>query len=399
MEKCSLCGGKIVNHRCVDCGMPYPEKPHYTLRSETAHTHSVNGEEVLHRVRSATGKDPVYTCDAEDEQDRIDLEGARPHLHAPARQLNQTRRPARDKRRGGWLVTLIIFGLALLPMLFNLSERVFYSLADLGGRSSYAETEAPEASIHAEAPAEEGPVMKKIKESGKLVVGTEAQYAPYEFKDLNANFAGCDMWLAQQIADALGVELEVVDMSFDGIIPAVQSSQVDIGIAAFTVTEERAQVIDFSEVYEKSPQAVIVKKGNEATYSTKESFAGQKVGAQKGTVQSLLIKNVLTGSELFELDKYPELGMEVAAGNIAALVVDSAVADALIKSNPELALAAFEFDPNEVNYGKAAVIAKGNEDFVAAVNEVITKVASDGSFQKAYDEAVALADSMGLEMD
>ena len=245
-------------------------------------------------------------------------------------------------------------------------------------------TEAPAAEA-AEAPAEEGPVMKKIKESGKLVVGTEAQYAPYEFKDLNANFAGCDMWLAQQIADALGVELEVVDMSFDGIIPAVQSSQVDI--------------IDFSEVYEKSPQAVIVKKGNEATYSTKESFAGQKVGAQKGTVQSLLIKNVLSDSELFELDKYPELGMEVAAGNIAALVVDSAVADALIKSNPELALAAFEFDPNEVNYGKAAFIAKGNEDFVAAVNEVITKVASDGSFQKAYDDAVALADSMGLEMD
>ena len=162
-------------------------------------------------------------------------------------------------------------------------------------------TEAPAAEA-AEAPAEEGPVMKKIKESGKLVVGTEAQYAPYEFKDLNANFAGCDMWLAQQIADALGVELEVVDMSFDGIIPAVQSSQVDIGIAAFTVTEERAQVIDFSEVYEKSPQAVIVKKGNEATYSTKESFAGQKVGAQKGTVQSLLIKNVLSDSELFELE-------------------------------------------------------------------------------------------------
>ena len=83
MEKCSLCGGKIVNHRCVDCGMPYPEKPHYTLRSETAHTHNVNGEEVLHRVRSAAGKDPVYTCDAEDEQDRIDLEGARPPPACP----------------------------------------------------------------------------------------------------------------------------------------------------------------------------------------------------------------------------------------------------------------------------------------------------------------------------
>ena len=69
--------------------------------------------------------------------------------------------------------------------------------------------------------AADGPVMTKIKASGKLVVGTEAQYAPYEFKDLNANFVGCDMFLAQKIADALGVELEIVDMSFDGIIPAV----------------------------------------------------------------------------------------------------------------------------------------------------------------------------------
>ncbi len=152
MEKCSLCGGKIVNHRCVDCGMPYPEKPRYSLRSENAHTHKVNGEEVLHRVRTAADKAPVYTCDSEDEQDRIDLEGARPHLHAPARQLN---RPARDKRRGGWLVTLIIFGLALLPMIFNLAEKAFYSLADLGGHGTAAVSAEPEADLNAEAPAED----------------------------------------------------------------------------------------------------------------------------------------------------------------------------------------------------------------------------------------------------
>ena len=70
-------------------------------------------------------------------------------------------------------------------------------------------------------PAQVSGVLDKILESGKLVVGTEAQYAPYEFKDLDANFVGCDMWLAQQIADALGVELEIVDMSFAGITPAV----------------------------------------------------------------------------------------------------------------------------------------------------------------------------------
>ena len=157
MEKCSLCGGKIVNHRCVDCGMPYPEKPHYTLRSETAHTHTVNGEEVLHRVRSAAGKDPVYTCDSQDEQDRIDLEGARPHLHAPARPAYQAKprqQPPRDKRRGGWLVTLIIFGLALLPLVFNLAEGVLYRLRDQGGNSYYAEADSQvEAELTPEAPA------------------------------------------------------------------------------------------------------------------------------------------------------------------------------------------------------------------------------------------------------
>ena len=129
-------------------------------------------------------------------------------------------------------------------------------------------------------------LLEQIKAKGKVVVGTEAQYAPYEFKDLDANFAGCDMWLAQQIADSLGVELEVVDMAFDGIIPAVQSGQVDLGIAAFTNTPERAEEIDFSDLYETSAQLLIVKAGNADTYSTKESLVGLKVGAQKGTIQS-----------------------------------------------------------------------------------------------------------------
>ncbi len=249
----------------------------------------------------------------------------------------------------------------------------------------------------APAPAEaEATLLEKIKSAGKLVVGTEAQYSPYEFKDLEANFVGCDMWLAEQIADALGVELEVMDMAFDGIIPAVQSGQVDMGIAAFTIDEERAQVIDFTDTYEKSPQYVIVKLGNEELYSTKEGLAGQKVGAQKGTIQSKLIKSALPESELFELDKYPELAMEVAAGNIAALVVDSAVGDALVSANPALAVSPFQFAEGEADFGKAITIAKGNEDLVAAVNGVIASVLADGSFQKAYEEAVALAKTMGL---
>lgn len=274
-------------------------------------------------------------------------------------------------------------------------------LAMLTGCGSSKKDDAPAADSNTETqePAADTTSSKldQIKANGKLLVGTEAQYAPYEFKDLDANFAGCDMWLAQQIADSLGVELEVVDMSFDGIIPAVKSGQVDLGIAAFTKTPERAEEIDFSDLYEKSAQLLIVKASNADLYSTKESLAGQKVGAQKGTIQSQLIQTALPDSELFELEKYPALALEVQNGNIAGLVVDQAVGESLIAtSNGGLEVSNFAFTSEEASFGKAVVAAKGSEDLLAEVNTVINQVVNDGSYLKAYDEAVELAASMGL---
>ena len=292
--------------------------------------------------------------------------------------------------------------LSILKKMLVLALSAAMLLTVLTGCGS-SETAAPQDEQATEAPATEQPaaeastLLEQIKANGKLVVGTEAQYAPYEFKDLDANFVGCDMWLAQQIADSLGVELEIVDMSFAGIIPAVQSGQVDLGIAAFTNTPERAEEIDFSNLYETSAQLLIVKTGNADTYSTKEALAGQKVGAQKGTIQSQLIQSALPDSELFELEKYPALALEVQNGNIAGLVVDQAVGESLVaNSNGELEVSNFEFSAEEASFGKSVVIAKGNEDLVAAVNEVIDKVVSDGSYQAAYDEAVALAATLGM---
>ena len=202
---------------------------------------------------------------------------------------------------------------------------------------------------------------------------------------------------AQKIADALGVKLEIIDMSFDGIIPAVQAGQVDLGIAAFTNTPARAEVIDFSDLYETSLQYLVVAAKNADIYTTKEALAGLKVGAQKGTIQSQLITSALPDSQLFELDKYPELALEVANGTIAGLVVDSAVGDSIVaNSNGALAVSGFEFSAEEASFGKSVVIPKGNEDLVAAVNAVIAEVLEDGSYQAAYEEAVALAAEMGV---
>ncbi|MBQ9324351.1 MAG: amino acid ABC transporter substrate-binding protein [Clostridia bacterium] len=238
--------------------------------------------------------------------------------------------------------------------------------------------------------------LEKVQAAGKIVVGTEATYPPYEYLDDDANFAGCDIWLAQQIADALGVTLEMNDMAFDGIIPAVAAGQIDMGLAAFTVTPERAEVIDFSNQYELSNQLLIVKSGNAKTYADKASLAGKRVGAQLGTIQSQLVEKALPDSELFELPTYPELGLETINGNIAGFVVDQAVGEAMIASSEgALEAAEFTFTAEEASFGKAAVLKKGSDDLLAAINEVIDRVVEDGSYQEAYDAAVAASGETG----
>ena len=232
--------------------------------------------------------------------------------------------------------------------------------------------------------------LEKIQAAGKIKVGTEATYPPYEYLDDNAEMVGCDIWLAKQIAEAIGVELEMVDMGFDGIIPAVASGQIDMGLAAFTVTPERAEVIDFSNQYEVSRQLLIVKAGNASVYADKESLSGLKVGAQLGTIQSNLVESALPDCELFELPTYPELGLETINGNIAGFVVDSAVGESMVAaSNGDLEVSEFEFTAEEASFGKAAVLKKESADLLDAVNEVIDRVVEDGSYQAAYDEAVA----------
>ncbi len=273
---------------------------------------------------------------------------------------------------------------------FILASALALSLVACSSEEETTTTEGEETTIT------ETTIVDEIKEAGKLVIGTEAQYPPFEFKDADANFVGIDIWLAEQIALELGVELEIVDMSFDGIIPAVQSSQVDIGIAAFTVSAERAEVIDFTDIYQHNPQSLVVHIDNVDTYTTAESVEGLKIGAQKGTIQSQLTLSNFPNSELFELAKYPELALEVQNQNIAGMVVDTEVALSFVEENSDLAVSSFDFTGDE-DFGKACVVKQGNDALTEVVNEVIAKVLADGSFEAAYEEAVALSKTVGLD--
>ena len=113
MQKCSLCGGKVVNGRCEECGMPIPPEDRYTLRSEKekVHVHEINGEEVLHRVRNAPGKKPFYQCTRTSERS------------AP-RQPARSRQPGPKGKKSAlgmwiWVFMIIAVVLTMIPDLLR----------------------------------------------------------------------------------------------------------------------------------------------------------------------------------------------------------------------------------------------------------------------------------------
>ena len=109
-----------------------------------------------------------------------------------------------------------------------------------------------------------------------------------------------------------------------------------------------------------------------------------------GTIQSQLIETALPDSELFELDTYPSLALELVNGNIAGFVCDYAVGMGMVASNDKLEVANFTFTSEEASFGKACVVAQGNEDFLEVVNKVIDKVVEDGSYLEKFNEYNAI---------
>ena len=134
--------------------------------------------------------------------------------------------------------------------------------------------------------------VDSIKESGKLIIHTNAGFAPYEYPS-NGKVVGVDMDIAKAIADKLGVELVIEDVKFDTIITSVQSGKAALGVAGITVTEERKESVDFSITYATSVQYIIVPAAAEV--DTIEDLAGLKIGVQLGTTGNFIIDDEING--------------------------------------------------------------------------------------------------------
>ena len=236
------------------------------------------------------------------------------------------------------------------------------------------------------------PTLDAIRERGELILGTESTYPPFEFiviENGQSVGVGMDVSLAQAIADKLGVKLVKSEMAFDSLIPAVQAGTVDIA-ASITPTAERKEAVDFSINYYDTTNCFLVRADEVDSFTAKESFDGKTIGAQQGTAQNTLVTEEMTNAKSLILPKTSTLIQELKTGNIDAICLEKPVADCYAAAyEGELVVCSFEMPVDEG--GVAIPVAKGKEDLVAFIDEVIKEMKDNGEMQKIYDEAVAQA--------
>ncbi|MGV3322235.1 transporter substrate-binding domain-containing protein [Streptococcus hyovaginalis] len=240
-------------------------------------------------------------------------------------------------------------------------------------------------------------LQEDIKKEGKLVVAVSPDYAPFEFKALvdgKDQVVGADIDLAQDIADELGVDLEISTMSFDNVLASLKTGKADIAISGLSVTSEREKAYAFSDPYYTTENAILVRKDDQANFSSVADFSGKKVAVLKGTIEESLAKEQLKDSQIVSLTVMGEAINELKSGVVDAVDLEKPVAEGYIAQNADLALAGTALKTGEGD-AKAVAMPKGDasKDLQKTINKVIAKMEKEDTYKNYISEAAKLTGS------
>ena len=239
---------------------------------------------------------------------------------------------------------------------------------------------------------EAGSALEAIKDAGKLVVGTSADYPPYEFHaeiDGEDTIVGFDIAIAQAIADDLGVELEIVDMSFDNLLMSLANDEFDMVIAGLSADEERRKTTDFTEPYLESKSLVLVREEDADKFKTVDDLAGVKGGAQTGAIPFDNCVKYCGEENAVGLTKVQDLIMELEAGKLDAVFLDYMTV--LTYAEVKDGLAAVDVGIPETSEGYSIAVKKGDTDLVEYLNGVLADLNEEGKIEDFIVEAQLIA--------
>ncbi len=268
------------------------------------------------------------------------------------------------------------------------------SLAACGSTASSAassEAASPEAAssdaasseaASSEAASETETAELSTVEPGKLIMSTNAAFPPYEMTTDSGEFEGIDIETAQAIADKLGLELQIDDMDFDAALLAVQQGKADMVMAGVTVTDERQNVMDFTDSYATGIQSIIVKEDSDI--ASVDDLAGKKIGTQRGTTGYLYCSDDFGDENVVAYDNGLTAVQMLNNGQVDCVVIDNAPAKEFVAANPGLKL----LDTAYVEESYAIGVGKGNTELKDAINTALEELKADGTLQAIVDKYI-----------
>ena len=263
----------------------------------------------------------------------------------------------------------------------------------LGTMSLLALAACGKTSGTANSAAEADGALQEIKDSGKLVVGTCADYPPYEWhlvQDGEDKIIGFDIDIAQAIADELGVELEVKDMDFDGLIPALSTGKIDMIIAGMNPTEERKQSVDFTDVYYTQKDALVIKSEDAKDIRSEDDLKKASLATQKATIQETYLLENFPNAEIQSVPKLNTAILYLVTGKVDAVLMVETVARRYVEENEGLEIADSDVSstPNE----SAIAVAKDSADFLEEVNDILDEMEDSGKIEELIRTNIEIMD-------
>jgi len=206
-----------------------------------------------------------------------------------------------------------------------------------------------------------------------LIVGTSADYEPFEYVDESGNYVGFDIELMEEVAARLDMEIEWQDIAFDGLIGSLQSDKIDAIIAAMSATPEREEQVDFTKPYFIGADAIIVAEGSGIEIDKNEDMNGYRVGVQSGTIQEEWV-DANIDAEVSRYERAEQAIMDLKSGRIDVVAMDYYAATSFMaQGGLELGLKT-EFSGELM----AIAVKEGNTELRDQIDAVVAELQAEG---------------------
>lgn len=215
----------------------------------------------------------------------------------------------------------------------------------------------------------------------KLIVGTDATYAPMEYMDEKGNIVGIDIDIVNAVAEAAGFEVEYKNYGWEPLFPALENGEIDFAVSSITIDEDRKKTYDFSDPYFIANQLILVLESSDV--SSFNDLKDKKVSVQINTTGHKVVKELLgkTSKNILAAETMPLAISEMINGNADAAVGDNAVIIEYKVNNPNVKLKTVEDDSFEKEY-YGLMVKKGNQEIVDLLNEGIKKIKENGKLKE-----------------